>query len=375
MTNLVQVPRTAKHRRRVLHTVIAFAVALVFACATEKPVMNPHYNSAKSHHTPTGFVNNYPHPGPQSYWSWQWERWRNGVPVVPEGGWHFPLQKPDVALLKANRTQNTVTWIGHATVLLQLSGVNILTDPHFTERASPLSFAGPKRWVLPALRLDELPHIDIVLISHNHYDHLDLATVRRLAQQAGGPPRFYVPLGLARWFREQNLPVHAELDWWDRRDDGTLAVHLVPMQHWSARTPWDRNETLWGGFVVEAPDFRFICTGDTGYSADFKDIGKRFGSFDLAALPIGAYAPRWFMQTQHVNPAEAVQIHRDLNARQSLAVHWGTFVLTDEPLDELPRQLAEALDAQGVPRSAFWVFTHGETRTLTPAARARRAAD
>ena len=178
-----------------------------------------------------------------------------------------------------------------------------------------------------------------------------------------------------RWFRDQNLPVHAELDWWDQRDDGLLKVHLVPVQHWSARTWWDRNETLWGGFVVEAPNFRFICTGDTGYSADFKDIAKRFGSFDLAALPIGAYAPRWFMQTQHVNPAEAVQIHRDLNARQSLAVHWGTFVLTDEPLDEPPRQLAAALDAQRVAREAFWIVTHGETRTLAPATRVRRAAD
>ncbi len=336
--------------------------------------MNPHYNAAKSHHTPTGFKNNYPHPGPQSYWRWQWERWRNGVPVVPAGGWHFPVVKPDIAFLKANRTQNTVTWIGHATVLLQLSGVNILTDPHFTDRASPVSFAGPKRWVPPALSLDELPHIDVVLISHNHYDHLDLATVTALARQASGPPRFYVPLGL-RWFRDQNLPVHAELDWWDQRDDGLLKVHLVPVQHWSARTWWDRNETLWGGFVVEAPNFRFICTGDTGYSADFKDIAKRFGSFDLAALPIGAYAPRWFMQTQHVNPAEAVQIHRDLNARQSLAVHWGTFVLTDEPLDEPPRQLAAALDAQRVAREAFWIVTHGETRTLAPATRVRRAAD
>lgn len=189
--------RAPRRRRRIHHTATAFAIVVLLACATEKPAMNPHYNAAKSHHTPTGFKNNYPHPGPQSYWRWQWERWRNGVPVVPAGGWHFPVVKPDIAFLKANRTQNTVTWIGHATVLLQLSGVNILTDPHFTDRASPVSFAGPKRWVPPALSLDELPHIDVVLISHNHYDHLDLATVTALARQASGPPRFYVPLGLA----------------------------------------------------------------------------------------------------------------------------------------------------------------------------------
>lgn len=147
----------AWRRRRIPLTAAAIAVVALFACATEKPEMNTHYNSAKPHHTPTGFKNNYPHPGPQGYWRWQWERWSNGVPVVPDGGWHFPLLKPDVAFLQSNRTQNTVTWIGHATVLLQLSGVNILTDPHFTERTSPVPFAGPKRWVPPALAIDEPP--------------------------------------------------------------------------------------------------------------------------------------------------------------------------------------------------------------------------
>jgi len=350
-------------------TLVALATIVSAACALGDPVMNISKDAAKPHHTAAGFRNNYPHPPPQSFWKWQWERWTQGLPRIPEDGWHFPVDTPDLAYLRANRGDRTITWIGHATVLLQLDGVNILTDPHFTERASPVSFAGPKRWVQPAIALADLPHIDVVVISHNHYDHLDDGTVRALARQAGGPPRFYVPIGLAPWFAERGIAA-VEMDWWDRRDDGPLAIHFVPAQHWSARTWWDRNRTLWGGFVVDARDFRFLFIGDTGYSADFRDIGARFGDFDLAAIPIGAYEPRWFMSPQHVDPDEAVRIHRDVHARQSLAVHWGTFLLTDEPLDEPPRKLAEALDRQGISRGAFWIFRHGETRHLAARAAA-----
>jgi len=208
-----------------------------------------------------------------------------------------------------------------------------------------------------------------VLISHNHYDHLDLPSVKALAAQAGGPPRFYVPLGLAPWFQDAGITTTTEMDWWDSREDAGLKVNFVPAQHWSARTLWDRNETLWGGFVVEHPRFRFLFTGDTGYSRDFSDIGQRFGSIDLAAIPIGAYDPRWFMAPQHVDPDESVLIHRDVHARQSLAVHWGTFVLTDEPLDEPPKKLAQALDRAGLKQDVFWVLRHGETRSVAFASR------
>ena len=329
--------------------------------------LNPHYDPGKRHHTPAGFRNNYAHPLHASYRRWQRERRAAGLPYEPRGGWRFPLERPDVAYLARNRTDTTVTWIGHATVLLQVAGVNILTDPHLSARASPVSFAGPKRVVPPAIRLRELPPIDVVLVSHNHYDHLDAATVRALARQRAGPPRFYVPLGLRPFFKRRGIEVSAEMDWWDRVHDERIDVHFVPAQHWSARTLRDRNRTLWGGFVVEADGFRFVYTGDTGYSSDFVDIGARFDGFDLAAIPIGAYAPRWFMATHHVDPAEAVQIHRDLRTRRSLAVHWGTFVLTDERLDEPPARLAEALDEAGVDRDAFWVLRHGETRVLTRA--------
>ena len=327
--------------------------------------LNAYYDPAKPHHTRDGFRNNYPTPPRASFWKWQLERWQKGLPKTPEGGWHFPVDQPDIAFLQTNRSEFTATWIGHSTVLLQIAGVNILTDPMFGERASPLSFAGPKRVVPPTPDLDQLPHIDIVLISHNHYDHLDVGSVERLARQPGGPPRYYVPLGLKPWFADLGI-VADEMDWWDARDDSGLKIHFVPSQHWSARTLWDRDETLWGGFVVEHPRFRLIYTGDTGYSRDFADIQRRFPSFDLALIPIGAYEPRWFMAPQHVDPEEAVRIHQDLHASQSLGVHWGTFVLTDEPLDEPPRRLARALRDANLPLDVFWTLHVGETKRLTP---------
>jgi L-ascorbate metabolism protein UlaG (beta-lactamase superfamily) len=203
-----------------------------------------------------------------------------------------------------------------------------------------------------------------VVISHNHYDHLDRDTVRRLNRQAGGPPTFFVPLALKAWFLEQGISNVTELDWWESRVHMGLTLHLAPVQHWSQRTPWDRDRTLWGAWVIEHPQMRLLFGGDFGYSQDIADLGTRFGSFDLAALPIGAYEPRWFMSIMHVNPEEAVRAHRDLNARYSVGMHWGTFRLTDERLDEPPRKLAEALSAAGIPPERFFLMKHGETRGL-----------
>ena len=321
-------------------------------------------SASKSHHTADGFRNNYPSAARGSFWKWQRSRWANGLPKVPQGGYRFEVLRPDVGWLRRNRTEPALTWIGHATFLLQLDGVNVLTDAHFSERASPLQFAGPQRVVAPALRLAELPHIDAVVISHNHYDHLDRPSVKRLAAQAGGCAHFFVPLGLKAWFAGIGIHEVTELDWWDEARLRGLKLTLTPVQHWSSRTPWDRDRTLWGGWVVESPQFRFFFAGDTGYSQDFKDIGQRLGFVDLAALPIGAYEPRWFMQIMHVNPEEAVKIHRDLRARHSVAMHWGTFILTDEPLDEPPQRLAAARRAAGISPETFFVMKHGETRRL-----------
>ena len=326
------------------------------------------YDPAKRHHTPQGFRNNYPHPAiGGSFWKWQWERWRMGLPKTPPNGWRFPVLEPEIAAPPDGPGEARAIWIGHATVLIQLAGRNILTDPHFTGRASPVSFAGPERITPPAVAIEALPHIDAVLISHNHYDHLDRESVVRLAAQPGGPPRFFVPLGLREWLAAEGIETATELDWWEQASLGDLAFHLVPVQHWSARGVNDRNRTLWGGWVVEALGFRAFFAGDTGYSKDFADIHARFGGFDLALLPIGAYEPRWFMRTQHVNPEEAVRIHQDIGARRSLAIHWGTFVLTDEPMDEPPQKLAQALAAAGLSERDFTALPHGGTLAFSPA--------
>ena len=306
------------------------------------------------------FRNSYPHPDKGSFWRWKFQQLLAGLPNDPADGYRFETAEPDPA-----RGNPSITWVGHATVLLRVGGRYVLTDPQFSERASPVRMVGPRRVVPPVPALERLPHIDAVLISHNHYDHLDRASVKRLAGQAGGPPRYFVPLGLKDWFARLGIDNVAELDWWQKLDHQGLELHFVPAQHWSQRTLRDRNLSLWGGWVVRHPTLSFYFAGDTGYSKDFADIRARFGGFDLAAIPIGAYAPRWFMQVQHVNPAEAVQVHRDVNARQSVGIHWGTFAgLTDESLYEPPLALAEERKKAGLADEDFFVMQHGETRVL-----------
>jgi L-ascorbate metabolism protein UlaG (beta-lactamase superfamily) len=343
------------------------AAGSVSACAA----VNPDFDPTRPHHRPDGFVNRYGPPGGKPFAEfvrWQRERARDGLPKPPSthmaGYDGFPVVRPDLDRLHANARgpEITVTWIGHATVFVQIGGLNLLFDPVFSDRASPLAFAGPPRRVPLPVRLDELPRIDLVLISHNHYDHLDRATVRMLLAQPGGAPRFLAPLGVDRWLREAGATQVDRFDWWDGLVVEGLQVDFTPAQHWSSRTPWDRNATLWGGFVVRVPGFSFWFSGDTGYSPDFRDIAERFGGFDLAAIPVGSYEPRWFMAEQHVNPAEAVQVFLDVKAREAIGVHWGTFELTDEPLDAPIGDLAQALDARGVPRERFALWRHGETR-------------
>jgi N-acyl-phosphatidylethanolamine-hydrolysing phospholipase D len=339
---------------------IAFTALLLITHA-----MPANAETDKSHHTADGFRNRYPHPDKGSFWKWKYEQLRDGVPEAPAGGWGFKVLKPDVAFLKANRTTDTLTWIGHASFLVQLGGLNVVTDPHLTERASPVKFAGPKRVVPPALDFVDLPRIDIVVVSHNHYDHMDEGTLTRLAAQEGGAPRYFVPLGLKRWFDARSIPNVVELDWWEHRVVQGLTIHFAPVQHWSKRTLTDVNQSLWGGWVIESPRFRFFHAGDAGYSRDFADIGRRFGPIDLAALPIGAYAPRWFMQVNHMDPDDAVTAHKDVAARFSVGMHWGTFAnMTDEPMDEPPKRLAKALAREGIAPEHFFVMQHGETRVL-----------
>jgi len=295
---------------------------------------------------------------------WQWERLWGGLPREVPGGWNPPVLKPDLEPFRARGAAPRIAWFGHDTFLLSIGGVLVITDPHLTGRASPLSFIGPKRRVPLPVRIEELPPVDVVLISHNHYDHLDRATVQRLNAQPGGAPQFLVPLGLKAWMAEAGIERVIELDWWQHAEVRGLTLHLVPAQHFSARTPFDTDRTLWGGWIVDHPSFRFYFAGDTGYGPLFKEIGRRFAPIDLAALPVGAYEPRWFMSPVHVDPEEAVRIHLDVGARRSVGMHWGTFQLTDEALDEPPRALATALKEHGVSAEDFSLMQFGEARTL-----------
>lgn len=352
-------------------------------------------DASKAHHRPRGFQNRYlPFRGKRlrELLRWRYEAWLHGHPRAPTG----PIAQvaPDLAFIHRNAVagaamQPAVTWIGHITALLQIGGLNILTDPVFSQRASPLQWAGPRRHTPPGLSLAQLPRVDVVLISHNHYDHLDEPSVRRLAKQVGGCPLFIVPLGLQRWLASRGIRHAVELDWWDELPLPSVAgcaparLTLVPAQHWSARSLNDAMRTLWGGFAVLAADCHLLFAGDTGYSPDFIDIRQHFadrqtpergGGFDLALLPIGAYEPRWFMQDQHVNPAEAVQIHLDLGAKRSLGVHWGCFQLTDEPLDQPPRDLAQARVARGLAEEAFFTLAVGQTWLIPPRPQPAQAA-
>ena len=266
----------------------------------------------------------------------------------------------DGAALRANGTDPTVTWIGHATVLVQLEGTNLLTDPHWSERASPLSWAGPKRLQPPGMAFEDLPPIHVVLISHDHYDHLDLATVKRLA--ATHDPVFVVPLGLKAWFAEQGISRVVELDWWGSFEHRGLQMVCTPAQHFSQRTPWDSNTRLWASWAVVGSARRFYFSGDTGYFDGFREIGERIGPFDLSVIAIGAYRPASIMRFVHLTPEQAVQAHGDLRGATLLGVHWGTFDLAEEPLDEPPtRMLAEAA-RRNLPPDNAWIVKLGETR-------------
>lgn len=359
----------------------AAAALLLGSCAS----VNPYYDASRPHHRQNGFQNNYTAFEPRGLRDlvrWRYAAWRDELPQPPRG--ETPRTTPDLAFIRANATagttmQPTATWIGHATVLVQMGGLNVLTDPIFSERASPLGFVGPKRHQPPGVALAQLPHIDLVLISHNHYDHLDEATVRALNAQFGGPPLFVVPLGVKPWLADIGITNAVELDWWQSHElktgHGAAEVVMTPVQHWSGRGLTDRMKTLWGGYAVFTPGFQIFHAGDTGYSKDFADIQQRFaarqdasrgGGFDLALIPVGAYEPRWFMAQQHIDPTEAVRIHADLGAKHSLGIHWGTFELTDESLDAPPPQLAEARRAKGVADESFFVMAIGETRRFEP---------
>jgi L-ascorbate metabolism protein UlaG (beta-lactamase superfamily) len=238
-------------------------------------------------------------------------------------------------------------------MLVQMDGVNILTDPIWSMRCSPFSFAGPKRHRPPGLRFDDLPPIDAVLVSHNHYDHLDVATLRRL-----GGARIFTPLGNSALMARHGVKNATDLDWWQTtRVSDRVTVTLVPSQHFCARALSDRNATLWGGFVISGPSGNAYFAGDTGWGRHFAQIGERFGSMRVAMLPIGAYLPRWFMKPAHISPAEAVDAHAAIGAQTSIAMHYGTFNLGDDGYEQPAHDLRAAVAAKGNPQ--VLIVEHG----------------
>ena len=293
----------------------------------------------------------------KEFWKWRKESTKPS-PIS------FPLTKNNPTFLQKNKTQKTLTWIGHASFLLQIDGINILTDPHLTKRASPVIFAGPSRTTPPGLSIKDLPAIDIIVISHNHYDHLDYQTILQITRkQINNQPLILVPLKLKKLLKSFGAKNVQELEWWDNTNFKNLTIHSVPVQHWSNRS-FNTNKTLWCGWVFETKNFKFIFVGDTGYSKDFLTIQKKFGFMDLALIPIGAYAPRWFMKDHHCNVEEAIQIHKDLKSKQSIAMHWGTFQLTDEPMDEPPKLLKKLVVEKNLSSDEFIVMAHGESKTI-----------
>ena len=263
----------------------------------------------------------------------------------------LPLAAQPAPLAHAGPGEMLITCLGQASVLVQVPGCNILTDPIFSERASPVPFAGPKRVRDPGLGLDTLPPIGLVLLSHNHYDHMDLPSLARINDRWA--PSVVTGLGNARLLRRLGLPRVLELDWGDTCEPVPgVEVAYVPAQHWSSRTFFDRRRALWGGHVIASTAGTLYFAGDTGYGPHLAAIGERYGP-DVSLLPIGAYEPRWFMAAQHMNPDDAVKAHRDLGSRLSLAIHWGTFQLTDEALEAPLDALAVAKAAHGVPDAEF----------------------
>jgi L-ascorbate metabolism protein UlaG (beta-lactamase superfamily) len=297
--------------------------------------------------------------------------WPRRLPIAPH-----PAPPATV-----ERGRAAITFIGHSTFLIRTASTVILTDPVFTPHAGPFGRMGPKRVRPPAIAASALPSVDLVLVSHNHYDHLQPSSLRLFADRAtyvaplGVAPQLGLPPkgGNSRMARGETAsssnPVASafrrnilELDWWQSTTVGSAEITCVPAQHFSARTAWDRNRTLWCGYVVRVDDVAVYFAGDAGYSPQFKAIGERCPSIDVALLPIGAYEPRWFMTPVHMNPDEAVRAHLDVRPRMSIGMHFGTFQLTDEGIDEPLRALERARDAHGVSPDAFDVLDFGETK-------------
>ena len=327
-------------------------------------------SETKAGRGPTGrfqnpWADSEPH-GFREFLRWRIDRRKNLIPDPPFGS--LPMRLPDIVAPRAARGHRSVTWVGHSTLLIQAGDRSVLTDPVWSDRASPFRFVGPRRLMPPAVDFDALPEIDVVLISHDHYDHLDRRTVRRLARRFPDAA-WFCPLGVGRRLAAFGVRSIVARDWWESANVNGVRATATPARHFSGRTVRDRNTTLWCGWVAEADGFRFYFAGDSALHPAFEEIGERLGPFDAIAMPIGAYDPRGFMRPVHMDPEEAVEAYRALTDRSPYAphcvpIHWGTFRLTDEAFDEPPRRFAEAWSNAGLPSEANVTLEHGETVRL-----------
>jgi len=326
---------------------------------------NVKYDSNKVHHGKNSFKTKRS----TSIFQWLSMRFKEGpTPSVAQKDIESILAEVELSQIDLKSASSAdvprATWIGHATVLVQYQGINFLTDPHLTDYAAPFDFWA-KRFTPPALTFAEMPEIDFVVISHNHYDHLDSRTV----DMFGDSVTWLVPLGLKAWFLERGIATEKviELDWWEphqfsKKGSLTLKITFTPSVHWSKRTLWDTNKSLWGSWAVQIGNFKSWFAGDTAYDEKlFKEIGDKLGPFQLAMIPIGAYGPRYFMLNQHLDPDQAVLVHQEIRSQKSIPIHWGTFQLTHEPFLEPPELLADAMKKTGLPDDEFRSMKIGET--------------
>jgi N-acyl-phosphatidylethanolamine-hydrolysing phospholipase D len=326
-----------------------------------------------AHHRPGGGFRN-PWPSAQMHGFLDFLKWslierrRNPRRPDPDPG-VFTRVAPAYIVPRSAPDLFTITWIGHTSFLIQIAGLNVLTDPIWSERASPVQFAGPRRWVPAAVDFDRLPPIDAVILSHDHYDHLDSSTVSRLAERYPAT-RWYAPLGVKDFLHRCGAQEVIECDWWDERALGELHLTCLPAQHFSGRTLGKRNTTLWCGWSLRTAGRSLFFAGDTALHPEFGSIATRCGPFDVAILPIGAYEPRWFMGSVHMNPEDCIKAVDQLEAGQHgtrlvmAAAHWGTFKLTDEPMDDPPTRMREGWRAARRDGKDLWIMRHGETRVM-----------